>query len=53
MNIEISIPYDINMEMEKLYKPVFELLKSIAEDQKMVTKAIEYNSQLIPIAEQS
>ena len=39
--------------MEKLYKPVIEPLKSIAEDQKIVTKAIEYNSNLNPITERS
>ena len=31
------ISYDIKKEMEKLYEPVIEPLKSIAEDQKIVT----------------
>ena len=39
--------------MEKLCKPVIETLKSIAEDQKIVTKAIEYNSQVNPVTKQS
>ena len=47
------ISYDIKKEMEKLYEPVIEPLKSIAEDKKIVTKAIEYNSQVNPITEQS
>ena len=45
--------YEFDKEMEKLYKPVIEPLKSIAEDQKIVTKAIEYNSNLNPITERS
>ena len=39
--------------MEKLCKPVIETLKSIAEDEKVIYKAIEYNSQVNPITEQS
>ena len=35
--------YEFDNEMKKLYKPVIEPLKSIADNQKIVTKAIEYN----------